>query len=67
MINLTLNGKPETLPQPMCLTDAITHWKRETTHCAIAVNGQFVPKSEYATTQLQAQDHIEIVAPMQGG
>jgi sulfur carrier protein len=34
---------------------------------AIARNGEFVPRAEYANTNLQDGDEIEIVAPMQGG
>lgn len=34
---------------------------------ALAVNGNFVPKSQYADTRLNPYDRIEIVAPMQGG
>jgi len=34
---------------------------------AIAINRQFIPRSCYATTQLQAGDIIDIITPMQGG
>lgn len=34
---------------------------------ALALNENFVPKSQYADTLLNENDHIEIVAPMQGG
>jgi len=31
------------------------------------VNLQFVPKTQYAATPLQAGDQIEIIAPITGG
>lgn len=34
---------------------------------ALALNENFVPKSQYADTILNENDRIEIVAPMQGG
>lgn len=34
---------------------------------ATAVNGRFVPVAERAQCVLQAGDHIEVLAPMQGG
>ena len=35
--------------------------------CAIAVNSNFIPRAEYATTFLRQHDVIDIVSPMQGG
>lgn len=34
---------------------------------ATALNGLFVPKSEWDTTMLTGGDRVEVVAPMQGG
>jgi sulfur carrier protein len=34
---------------------------------ALALNNNFVPKSQYAETPITENDRIEIVAPMQGG
>ncbi len=34
---------------------------------AVARNGEFVPRGEYANTNLNDGDQLEIVAPMQGG
>ena len=34
---------------------------------AVAINMQFVPKANYASTELQNGDVIELLAPMQGG
>jgi sulfur carrier protein len=34
---------------------------------ATAVNGEFVPVTLRVQTRLQAGDHIDVLAPMQGG
>lgn len=34
---------------------------------ATAVNGCFVPRSEREQTRLNNGDHVEVLAPMQGG
>lgn len=34
---------------------------------ATAVNGRFVPTARRATTPLANGDHVEVLAPMQGG
>jgi sulfur carrier protein len=34
---------------------------------AVAVNLQFVPKTQYAQTLIKAGDHIDIIAPITGG
>jgi sulfur carrier protein len=36
-------------------------------HFAIAVNLQFVPRTQHDSTQLHEGDCVEILAPMQGG
>lgn len=37
------------------------------THCAIALNFDVVPRSQWAQTALKAGDAIEIITPRQGG
>jgi len=39
----------------------------EGTHCAIAINYDVVPRSQWAETALKAGDEIEIISPRQGG
>lgn len=34
---------------------------------AVAINGKFVPKSQYANTLIQASDNIDVVSPVTGG
>ncbi|MDB5621227.1 sulfur carrier protein ThiS [Tardiphaga sp.] len=39
----------------------------EGTHCAIALNFDVVPRSQWALTALKSGDEIEIITPRQGG
>lgn len=34
---------------------------------ALAINGDFVPKSAYSTVQVEHDDKLELLVPMQGG
>lgn len=36
-------------------------------HFAVALNGAFVARSQLASTQVAADDRIEVLAPMVGG
>lgn len=67
MLTVILNDNPLTLPQKMSLQELLQHLKIENSAFAVAINRTFVAKLEYATTFLNEQDCIEIVAPMQGG
>ena len=67
MLNLSLNNEAKTLPEPMSLSAAQDHWEMCDGLFAAAVNGEFVPRSQYAETQVQDGDEIDIVKPVGGG
>ena len=64
---IEVNGEKQQLEQQQVLAEAIIHWGYECALIAVAHNDEFVPRSRYATLQLQDGDRLEIVAPMQGG
>ena len=66
-MKLILNGKPLTLDNTLSITDLLIDQGYDGKIVAVAINNNFVPKSSYAQTELQDNDRIEIVAPMQGG
>jgi sulfur carrier protein len=51
-------GDLEELLRRMGLADAVV---------ATALNGEFVPIARRAEARLEAGDHVDILAPMQGG
>lgn len=64
---ITLNGQQHALDKSLNITELLSANGYEGKIVAVAVNGDFVPKSKYDTHNLQDNDRIEIVAPMQGG
>lgn len=65
-ITIFVNQVAYQLPAPACLQDAI-HAAGVTPPFAAAVNLQFVPRSQYATHLLSANDQVELIAPITGG
>ncbi|WP_096085277.1 sulfur carrier protein ThiS [Agaribacterium haliotis] len=49
------------------LTELINDLVKGDAPFAIAVNAQFIPRSNYDTIELQDGDSVEILSPMQGG
>ena len=65
-ITLTLNGQPMELPAGATLADAAAASGVQPPFAA-AVNLQFVPRTQYAQTALQAGDQVELISPVTGG
>lgn len=66
-MKITLNGKSQTLEKIQPILAFLQNNGFDGKLVAVAMNGEFVPKSSYANTQINDGDQIEIVAPMQGG
>lgn len=67
MITVSVNNQIKTLPPASSVSEALCLWDYRGEKIAVAINGEFVPRSSYAERQLQANDCIDIVAPVQGG
>ncbi len=65
-IKVLINQAPHELPVDATLADAV-QCVGITPPFAAAVNLQFVPKTQYASHVLQANDQIELIAPITGG
>jgi sulfur carrier protein len=65
-IKVLINQAPHELPTNATLADAV-QCVGITPPFAAAVNLQFVPKTQYASHVLQANDQIELIAPITGG
>ena len=50
-----------------CLRDALATWDYSDGKVAVAINGEFVPRSRYDSVQLKDGDAVEVVAPVGGG
>jgi sulfur carrier protein len=67
MINISLNNEPKQLADSTPLSDALTQWGFGEIKIAVAINGEFVPRSTYKDRLLEADDQIDIVKPVGGG
>lgn len=67
MLTLSLNNQLTVLPRTMTLLDALEHLDMNDKRSAAAVNGEFVPRSEYCNHTLNEGDTIDIVKPVGGG
>jgi len=65
-IQVLINQAPHELPANATLADAV-QCVGIASPFAAAVNLQFVPKTQYASHVLQANDQIELIAPITGG
>ena len=65
-IEIHVNGEAATT-SARWLADLVVQLGFAETAVATALNGEFVARHARAATQLSAGDHVEIVAPRQGG
>lgn len=70
MITVQLNGEACQLQEPLTLNAALMHWQNQNRigeKYAVAINGEFIPRSTYEAITLNAGDLIDIVQPVGGG
>lgn len=67
MITLHVNGEEKRLPENTTVEDALQQWGYQCHEIAVAVNNEFVPRSQYPGRILSAAECVDIVAPVQGG
>ena len=67
MIELLVNGEARTFSAPMTLGQLVEMLDLAGKRIAIERNGEIVPKSQHAGTQLANGDRLEIVVAVGGG
>lgn len=67
MMKLMVNNQRKTLQVRCSILDALAQWGYQPHTIAVAINGEFVPRSTYAQHVLADGDQVDIVAPIQGG
>lgn len=67
MINISLNNEAKQIEPNTPLNDALIQWGFGETKIAVAINGEFVPRSTYSQRKILAGDQIDIVKPVGGG
>jgi len=66
-MNIILNGETTTITDQATVTQMLADKGYANMLVAVAINGSFVPKSQHNDTKINADDRVDIVAPMQGG
>jgi len=66
-IELSVNNENKSLASKTLLNDALLQWGYGDSKIAVAINGEFAPRSTYAERELLNGDQIDIVKPVGGG
>ena len=66
-IELSVNNEKTSLTSNTLLSDALLLWGYGDSKIAVAINGEFVPRSTYGERTLFSGDQIDIVKPVGGG
>lgn len=66
-MELIINGEARAFAAPLTLAQLVETLSLIGKRIAIERNGEIVPRSQYAETQLADQDRLEIVAAVGGG
>ena len=64
---LQVNGKKMELKEDADLLDVINSLENKSEFFAVALNKNFIPKSQYEQVQLRENDSLEVVTPHPGG
>lgn len=67
MITLSLNNEKVSLAPDTPLSLALEQWGFGESKVAVAINGEFVPRSRYAEQRLLDNDEVDVVKPVGGG
>jgi sulfur carrier protein len=67
VIELVINGEPRSFPTPLTLSQLTETLALAGKRIAIEKNGEIVPRSQHADTQLVNGDRLEIVVAVGGG
>ncbi len=66
-ISIRINGEAHKLPRNCTLADLVNQGDFNGKKIAAAINGEFVPRSQYQQVYLCMHDNIDIVKPVGGG
>jgi thiazole synthase len=67
MLDLTLNGEPRSLPEPLTIAQLLEQLGYDRRRVAVEVNEAVVPAVQHPSHQLAAGDAVEIVTLVGGG
>ncbi len=66
-MELVINGEPRSFPAPLSVAQLVETLDLAGKRIAVEKNGEIVPRSRHADTQLADGDRLEIVVAVGGG
>jgi sulfur carrier protein len=66
-MNIFLNGESEHLPDNATADDLVARLDLAGRRIAMEINGEILPRSQYAEHAFKPDDHVEIVHAIGGG
>jgi sulfur carrier protein len=67
MTTVTLNGKPRELPEDATVETAVLELGASERGVAVAVDGEVVPRGDWASTPVREGQEVEVLRAVQGG
>ena len=66
-MKIILNGEAQSFSSPCSVADLLAQQSLSEQRLAVEINLEVIPRSEFASRQLQADDKVEIVRAIGGG
>ncbi len=67
MLKLSLNGESTALDHSVSLSELLEQQGYQTQKIAVAINGEFVPRSQYSETPMNHGDEVDVIQAVGGG
>ena len=67
MTSVTLNGEPRELPEGATVETAVRELGELDRGVAVAVDGEVVPRGDWASTRVRDGQQVEVLRAVQGG
>ncbi|MBD2857763.1 sulfur carrier protein ThiS [Spongiibacter sp. KMU-158] len=67
MISVSVNNEAKQCANDQPLKGLLGTWGFDDEKVAVAVNEEFVPRSQYSAFTLSDGDRVDVLAPVQGG
>jgi sulfur carrier protein len=64
---LLVNGEKKEIKEGANILDVINSLENNSEFFAVALNKNFIPKTQYTKINLKENDHLEVVTPHPGG
>jgi len=67
VLTISLNGEKVKFPEPLNIIDLLAAKEYQNEKVALAINGSFVPRSQYGETMVNDNDEVDVIQAVGGG